>query len=105
MHISQVDPSHTIKDMQIILSTQFPEVKSEVFNSKQPSIYLSFKISICSWPYGALIVVKFFRNIPGNPIFTPNLLLSDVDTINSNKISQLIIDTNQLNKKLLLKSV
>nr|CAI5832057.1 unnamed protein product [Callosobruchus analis] len=46
LHVSRVDPSVNIEDMESFLKLNFPEVAVERLQSKFPEIYSSFKVSI-----------------------------------------------------------
>nr|CAI5862212.1 unnamed protein product [Callosobruchus analis] len=73
LHVSRIDPSTSVADLQKLLSEHFPEVKCEVFTPKHPSVYSSFKVSIHEsnfkkamspdiWPFGASVRRFFVRH-------------------------------------------
>nr|CAH7751745.1 unnamed protein product [Callosobruchus chinensis] len=72
LHVSRISPETSKEDLYQLLKEEFPEIKCETLNSKNPGIYSSFKVSIYGsnflramnpnlWPLGACINRFLYR--------------------------------------------
>lgn len=66
IHVSRLEKSTTLDELEKLLRGQFPEVRCESIKSKYPELYTSFKVSVYEknfkqimcpdvWPCGAII--------------------------------------------------
>nr|CAI5855910.1 unnamed protein product [Callosobruchus analis] len=78
LHVSRISPETSKEDLYQLLKEEFPEIKCETLNSKNPGIYSSFKTSE--------------DNTEQCLVFDPNLLLLNINTMSVNKIDMLCTD-------------